>query len=100
MADKDAQNSEIPQQAEVSEAQERMMDESLKTLDELEVGQVVDGTVVQIGSEHVFVDIGYKSEGRVPIEEFEDDLPTVGDAVSVVLLSKDALETAADNYEE
>jgi len=90
MADKDAQNSEIPQQTGVSEAQERMMDESLKTLDELEVGQVVDGTVVQIGSEHVFVDIGYKSEGRVPIEEFEDDLPTVGDAVSVVLLSKDA----------
>ncbi len=99
MADKDAQNSETPQQtdkSEVSEVQARMMDESLKTLDELEVGQVVDGTVVQIGSEHVFVDIGYKSEGRVPIEEFEDDPPTVGDAVSVVLLSKDASRGGVD----
>jgi small subunit ribosomal protein S1 len=69
--------------------QEELQEEFLKPLDQLEVGQIVEGTVVQVGSEQVFVDIGYKSEGRISTEEF-DELPEIGDTVQVVLLNKDA----------
>jgi small subunit ribosomal protein S1 len=69
--------------------QEELQEEFLKPLDQLEVGQIVEGTVVQVGSEQVFVDIGYKSEGHISTEEF-DELPEIGDTVQVVLLNKDA----------
>lgn len=83
MADQDEQNSESRQLL-----QQELQEEFLKSLDELEVGQVIEGTVVQVGPEYVFVDIGYKSEGRLPLDEF-DETPNIGDQVNVVLLSKD-----------
>src|SRR6056297_1773119 len=60
----------------------------LDQLDQLEEGQLVDGTVIQISGDEVFVDIGYKAEGRIPMAEF-DTIPDVGDTVEVVLLRKD-----------
>jgi len=39
---------------------------------EIKEGEVVDGTVVSIGPEYVTVDIGYKCEGLVPLQEFKD----------------------------
>ncbi len=39
---------------------------------EIKEGEVVDGTVISISSEYVTVDIGYKSEGLVPTQEFKD----------------------------
>jgi len=73
--------------------QEDMQEEFMKKIDEMEVGQpevghLVTGTVVQVGTENVFVDIGYKSEGRVPVDEFTTP-PQIGDEVDVVLLSKE-----------
>ena len=35
-------------------------------------GQIVKGTIIEIRSKEVMVDIGYKSEGSVPASEFED----------------------------
>ncbi len=67
-----------------SELQMQFLDQ----LDELEEGQLVDGTVIQISGDEVFVDIGYKAEGRIPMAEFET-VPDVGDTVEVVLLRKD-----------
>lgn len=60
----------------------------LEQLDSLEEGQLVEGTVVQISNDEVFVDIGYKAEGRIPLEEL-DTPPNVGDVLEVVLLRKD-----------
>ncbi len=65
------------------------LEESLNNLKPLEDGQLVDGVVVQVSEEYVFLDIGYKSEGKVPVAEFADNLPKVGDTVTVVLLRKD-----------
>src|SRR5208282_5251122 len=52
-------------------------------------GEVVDGVVVNIGPDYVTVDIGYKCEGLVPIEEFKKPDGTmevkVGDPLSVYL---------------
>lgn len=60
----------------------------LKTLDKLEEGQLVDGIVVQITDDTIFVDVGYKSEGKIPSEEF-DETPEIGVKVPVVLITKE-----------
>ena len=65
------------------------LEESLNNLKPLEDGQLVDGVVIQVSSEYVFLDIGYKSEGKIPVAEFADNLPKVGETVTVVLLRKD-----------
>src|SRR5436189_5780532 len=43
--------------------------ESLKRED-IKEGAIVRGRVIQVTKDYVVVDIGYKSEGQVPIEEF------------------------------
>jgi small subunit ribosomal protein S1 len=56
---------------------------------ELAEGEIVKGRVVEVGKEFVTVDVGYKSEGQVPVSEFiaHDDKPEVeaGDEVDVYL---------------
>ncbi|MBO4509203.1 MAG: 30S ribosomal protein S1, partial [Spirochaetaceae bacterium] len=42
----------------------------------------------QVTPDQVFVDVGYKSEGKIPTSEFSE-LPKVGDVVSVVLITKE-----------
>ena len=51
-------------------------------------GQIVNGTIIEIRSKEVMVDIGYKSEGSVPASEFEDldEELKVGDEVDVLIL--------------
>ncbi len=44
-----------------------LYEESLKTFQE---GEVVKGRIVGVDKEFVMIDIGYKSEGRIPISEF------------------------------
>jgi len=81
-------------EVEKSEAQasagsiQTQLEESLKNLPTLEDGALVDGKVVQVSDEFVFVDIGYKSEGKIPVAEFAGNLPKAGETVSVVLLKK------------
>lgn len=52
-------------------------------------GEVVDGVIVNIGDEFVTVDIGYKSEGLVPIHEFRGANNEIkaqpGDVIAVYL---------------
>lgn len=65
-----------------------LQEEYLKSLDGIEDGQLVTGTVVQVNNEYVFVDVGYKSEGRIPMDEF-DEVPSIGDAVTVLIVNKE-----------
>ena len=46
-----------------------MFEASIKEKD-FKVGDVVQGTVVEVQSDYVLVDINYKSEGLIPINEF------------------------------
>lgn len=85
MTDKEAQFADSS--SSETQSQEMQM-QFLDQLDSLEEGQLVEGTVIQISGDEVFVDIGYKAEGRIPMEEFETE-PGVGDTVEVVLLRKD-----------
>ncbi|MCU0594555.1 MAG: 30S ribosomal protein S1 [Desulfobacterota bacterium] len=63
-----------------------LYEESLKSIQE---GGLVRGTIVHVGKEFVLVDIGYKSEGQIPISEFIDAggnvTAQVGDPVDVLL---------------
>ena len=58
------------------------------SLRQLQVGEVVKGVVVQISQDFVLVDVGYKSEGCIAINEFMDDngdiSVKVGDEVRVL----------------
>jgi len=45
----------------------QMFEESLRSV---KPGEIVRGRVVEIGPEFITVDIGYKSEGRIPVSEF------------------------------
>jgi small subunit ribosomal protein S1 len=51
-----------------------------------EVGHIVSGRVVNVVGDNVVVDIGYKSEGLVPLNEWEDgEPPKSGDPIEVLL---------------
>ncbi|MBW2618660.1 MAG: 30S ribosomal protein S1, partial [Deltaproteobacteria bacterium] len=66
----------------------QMVDQSLSGLKE---GEVVSGRVVEVTPVAVVVDIGYKAEGEIPLEEFldGDGKPAVkpGDMVEVLIES-------------
>ena len=63
---------------------EALFEESLRTV---KPGEVVKGVVVGVTSTHVLIDVGYKSEGQIPLSEFldrEGNLQVkVGDEVDV-----------------
>jgi len=61
---------------------------------EFEEGEVVRGRVVHVGTSEVLVDVGYKSEGSIPIEEFHrhGGLPKIGDEIEVYLEAKEDSE--------
>ena len=52
-----------------------------------DVNQIVQGVVLRLTDDDVLVDIGYKSEGTVPLDEWNDDedKPAVGDTIDVLL---------------
>ena len=52
---------------------------------EVREGTIVKGTIIEIRPQVVLVDIGYKSEGAIPSNEFEDEEIEVGDEVEVLL---------------
>jgi len=88
-----------PMHQEAGEANEefarlvRMYDESMRNLSE---GEVVLGKVIEINDNEVIVDVGYKSEGIIPREEFIDRdgnlAVKVGDEVDVLLEKTEDLE--------
>ena len=65
-------------------------EEELKQLYEesivrFEPGSILPGTVIASVPDGVVVDIGYKSEGLIPAEEFEGERPGIGEKVDVLL---------------
>ena len=59
-----------------------------KTLSDIQQGQIVMGRVLAITDQEVLVDIGFKSEGAIPLEEFgEPPDVNIGDKIEVYLES-------------
>jgi small subunit ribosomal protein S1 len=82
-------------QREVTDAPEESMEDWFnRGVGDIEEGEVVRGTVVEVRDSEVLVDIGYKSEGTIAIEEFRHagSLPKVGEEIEVYLESKEDSE--------
>lgn len=76
------------------EDSEKLLEAYDETLRDFEEGEIVKGVVVKIDRDEVMVDVGYKSEGYIPLSEFgtmPDGTPKVkvGDPVDVYLLRKE-----------
>jgi small subunit ribosomal protein S1 len=60
---------------------------------EVAEGEIVKGTIISVHKDHVLVDVGFKSEGMVPLHEFPmvNGVPQVksGDAVDVLVESRE-----------
>ena len=66
------------------------------TVLEFKEGDIVEGTVVNVDQDGAMLDIGYKSEGLIPIEELSmrknvdpKDVVKVGDRVEALVLNKE-----------
>jgi small subunit ribosomal protein S1 len=72
-----------------AEEYERLLDMYDVSFKNFAEGEVVKGVVLQVSESEVIVDVGYKSEGIIPIEEFRDETGKisikVGDRVDVLL---------------
>ncbi len=68
------------------ESFEKIFEESIKSIQD---GEVVQGKVLQITNDYVIIDVGYKSEGQIPIQEFYDSdnqfAVQVGDTIDVLI---------------
>ena len=69
-----------------------LFEESQKK-ESLKEGDIVKGKIIAVGGENIIVDIGYKSEGTIPLHEFTDAegkvTVAVGDVVDVFLESRE-----------
>ncbi len=61
--------------------------------DNVKEGEILRGTVIAVGKDFAIVDVGYKSEGQVPLEEFRMADGSIGvkpgDVVDVLLESRE-----------
>ncbi len=78
-----------PEAAIDAEEYERLLDMYDVSFKNFAEGEVVKGIVLQVSESEVIVDVGYKSEGIIPIEEFRDENGQLavkrGDLVDVLL---------------
>ena len=62
-----------------------------ETMVNIEEGEIVKGTIIKITDSEVLIDVGYKSEGTIPLDEFKkyNELSNikVGDVIDVYLES-------------
>ena len=74
--------------------QDELEDLYRQSLQDLEEGEVVRGRIVAVNDTDVLVDVGYKSEGTIPLEEFQRTgiVPKVGEDIEVYLEMKEDSE--------
>jgi small subunit ribosomal protein S1 len=67
---------------------------------DVDVNKIVDGRVIRVEDEFVLVDVGFKSEGTIPLNEWSDDEdpPKVGDVVQVLVEDVEDEFGSADPY--
>ena len=54
-----------------------------KTLNKFSNNERVNGHVIRITDKEVVVDIGFKSEGLIPVDEFGNNIPELGDEIEI-----------------
>jgi small subunit ribosomal protein S1 len=81
---------------DVGDSTEELMAAIEATIKPFDEGDIVGGTVVKIDKDEVLLDIGYKSEGVIPLRELSirndvdpSDVVSVGDDVEALVLQKE-----------
>jgi small subunit ribosomal protein S1 len=79
-----------------AEDYEHLLDKYQFSSKEVSPGKIVKGRVIKVTPTHVLVDIGLKSEGVIPVEDFagsvDATLPKAGDEIEAVLERTDHRE--------
>ncbi len=73
------------------EAETQLQEQYVQSLQPIEEGQMIPGRVIEVDDAYVYVDVGYKSEGKISIGEF-DAKPALGENVYVILIRKEGRE--------
>ncbi len=72
-----------------SESMDDIMDMYEESFKRFAEGEVVTGRIISVDKDYVLVDIGYKSEGQIRIQEFQDEdgnlIANEGDSVDVMV---------------
>lgn len=82
-------------------AEDWLLDAIAAEQQEYSQGRIVDGRIVELNDEWALVDVGFKSEGTVGLDEWgpDEDPPRVGDIVKVLIEEmEDELGAADDPY--
>ena len=82
-------------------AEDWLLDAIAAEQQEYSQGRIVDGRIVELNDEWALVDVGFKSEGTVGLDEWgpDEDPPRVGDVVKVLIEEmEDELGAADDPY--
>jgi len=81
---------------DVGDSQEELMAAIEATIRPFDEGDIMNGTVVKIDKDEVLLDIGYKSEGVIPLRELSirndvdpHDVVSIGDEVEALVLQKE-----------
>jgi small subunit ribosomal protein S1 len=73
------------------EAETQLQEQYVQSLQPIEEGQMIPGRVIEVDDDYIYVDVGYKSEGKIPANEF-DVKPAMGETVYVILVRKEGRE--------
>jgi small subunit ribosomal protein S1 len=69
-----------------SDEYQRLLDMYDSTIKDIKEGEIVSGTVLGVSKDDVIVDVGFKSEGIIPLGEFPEPINiAVGDNIEVFL---------------
>jgi small subunit ribosomal protein S1 len=96
----DAEGNYVPRQIVADDLTGSDLDEAMvSTIVEFDDGDLVEGTVVKIDRDEVLVDIGYKSEGVIPIRELSirndvnpEEIVSLGEHIETLVLQKEDKE--------
>ena len=89
---------ELDQEIELAMGGSETADYDIGLAPSLSVNSVVEGKILRVDNEFVLVDVGYKSEGHIPRNEWDENEPEpqIGDLVKVLL--EDIEEASLDEH--
>ena len=73
---------------------------AIETERNIDVNTIVEGKVIRIEDGRVLVDVGFKSEGRIPLSEWEEEEahPNVGDLIKVLVEDVEDGQSVMDDH--
>ncbi len=81
-------NTESTETTDPKESFEALLAQSEADFESVEQGKLVKGMVISVSNGDIFVDIGQKVEGIVPVSDFEElgeEIPKSGDEIDIVV---------------